>query len=134
MLLANFLERSNKFHLWHLAVRVDGQRLYELERQGITVDRKSRQVVIKEMQINKIWPEEPYLQLGSRILFEVSCSKGTYVRTLCNNLKGKELGTVAHMSLLVRTRSGNFQIQQGFTFRRNRGKSAAKGLQFYPSN
>ncbi|NLM26046.1 MAG: tRNA pseudouridine(55) synthase TruB [Firmicutes bacterium] len=111
---SKFLGKIQQIPPMASAVRVDGQRLYELERQGITVDRKPRQVVIKEMHINKIWPEEPYLQFGSRILFEVSCSKGTYVRTLCSNL-GKELGTVAHMSFLVRTRSGNFQIQQGFT-------------------
>lgn len=96
------------------AVRVNGRRLYELDRKGITVEREPRQVTIKSIHINKVWPEEPYLTFGSRVLFEVSCSKGTYIRTLCHDI-GEQLGTVAHMSFLVRTESGVFNIGQGVT-------------------
>lgn len=96
------------------AIRVDGKRLYELDRQGITIERKPRTIKIYELHVNKIWSENPILTFGSRILFSVRCSKGTYIRTLCHDI-GEALGTVAHMSFLVRTENGPFKIESGVT-------------------
>lgn len=110
----NFIGNIEQIPPMTSAIHVNGQRLYELDRKGITVEREPRQVTIKDIHINKIWPEEPYMVFGSRILFEVTCSKGTYIRTLCHDI-GEKLGTVAHMSFLVRTKSGHFNIQEAVT-------------------
>ena len=97
------------------AVRVDGRRLYELAREGQVIERQPRTVEIYEMHIRKIWPEEtPVLGLGSRVLFDVHCSAGTYIRTLCVDI-GAHLGCPAHMSFLVRTAAGPLSIDDAVT-------------------
>ncbi|MFT4413608.1 tRNA pseudouridine(55) synthase TruB [Fredinandcohnia humi] len=94
------------------AVKVNGKRLYEYARKGIEVERPSRKVVIYELKLlnNEIVQAEGTVSFR----FEVTCSKGTYVRTLAVQI-GEELGYPAHMSDLKRTSSGNFNIQQCFT-------------------
>ena len=97
------------------AVRVGGKRLYELDRQGISVHREARPVEIYSINIMAIWSEEENtLGFGTRVLLRISCSKGTYVRTLCHDL-GKKLGVGAHMSFLTRTASGPFTSSEAFT-------------------
>jgi tRNA pseudouridine55 synthase len=98
------------------ALRVNGRRLYELARQGLEVERKPRPVHIYELHIRKVWPEDsPVLGLGSRVLFDVCCSAGTYVRTLCVDI-GNRLNCPTHMSFLVRTVAGPFELSQSVTF------------------
>jgi tRNA pseudouridine55 synthase len=83
------------------AVKINGKRLYELARQGITVDRPSRRVSLYEIDIlnvTGIGTAEPELT------FTVKCSKGTYIRTLCVDI-GLKLDVPAVMSKLVRTES-----------------------------
>ncbi|HWP98634.1 MAG TPA: tRNA pseudouridine(55) synthase TruB [Syntrophomonadaceae bacterium] len=92
------------------AVHHQGQRLHELARQGITVDREPREVLIESLEIIEIEPDLPY----PRVRLAVACSRGTYVRTLCHDI-GEALGTGAVMSELVRTRSGPFQLRQSVT-------------------
>jgi tRNA pseudouridine55 synthase len=87
------------------AVHHSGKRLYELARQGITVDRQPREVEIFSLEI---------LQINNRaelpvVTIKIVCSRGTYIRTLCHDI-GNRLGTGAFMSKLVRNRSGIFQI------------------------
>ena len=89
------------------AVRVDGKRLYEYARSGEEVEVKSRKITIKSLKIVRI--------RGDRILFDVVCSKGTYVRTICTEM-GEKLGTGAAMTFLARTGSGAFSIQDAVTF------------------
>jgi tRNA pseudouridine55 synthase len=97
------------------AVRVSGRRLYELAREGQVIERQPRSVEIYEMHIRKIWPEEaPVLGIGSRVLFDVHCSAGTYIRTLCVDI-GARLGCPAHMSYLVRTGAGPLSIDDAVT-------------------
>lgn len=97
------------------AVQVEGRRLYELQRQGVTVERQPRRVTISDLHINKIWNEyEDILTFGSRVLFYVECSKGTYVRTLCHDI-GAKLGVGAHLSFLSRVRSGPFTFDNAYT-------------------
>lgn len=81
------------------ALKKDGVPLYRLARQGIEVERESREVRIDRLQILDV--DLPLITL------EVDCSKGTYVRTLCHDL-GLALGTGAHLVALRRTRSGSF--------------------------
>ena len=83
------------------AVKVQGHKLYELARKGVSVERTPRKVVIKNIEILKIKLPE--------ILFKVACSKGTYIRQLSADI-GERLGCGAYLSSLVRTRSGNFNL------------------------
>ncbi|MDI9514100.1 MAG: tRNA pseudouridine(55) synthase TruB [Clostridiaceae bacterium] len=92
------------------AVRIDGKRLYEMARQGIEVERKPRPVTIKAIENLKILREGEEV----RVIFDVSCSKGTYVRTLCADI-GARLGCGGHMESLVRTRTGSFHLEDSIT-------------------
>jgi tRNA pseudouridine55 synthase len=84
------------------AIKIEGQRLYKLARMGKDVERPERTINI--YQIDIIYFNPPFLDL------KISCSKGTYVRTLCDDI-GKALGSGAHMVSLKRTRIGNFSIE-----------------------
>lgn len=89
------------------AIKIDGKKLYELAREGKTVERKQRDITIYNMEILKNYNNKT-------ILFDVDCSKGTYVRTICNDI-GERLGTFGHMSFLMRTKVGNFDIEHAYT-------------------
>ena len=84
------------------ALKVDGRKLYEYAREGIEVERKPRRVTIYSIEIKKI--ELP------RVWFNVACSKGTYIRTLCNDI-GDRLGCFGCMETLVRTRASVFELE-----------------------
>lgn len=88
------------------ALKVDGKKLYELAREGKTVERKARTVHFYEIDIKEI--NLPYVR------FSVTCSKGTYIRTLCHDI-GQELGCGGCMEELIRTRSGNFTWEDSMT-------------------
>lgn len=90
------------------ALKVDGKRLYELARQGKEVERKARPVIIHRIEIGKM--ELP------RITLRVSCSKGTYIRTLCHDI-GQALGCGGVMEHLKRTRSGEFTLDTAITLK-----------------
>lgn len=79
-----------------------GQRLYELARKGIEVERQPVQIEIRELEFESI--DLP------RVTFRVVCSKGTYIRTLCADM-GEALGCGAAMSGLIRTRCGAFRVE-----------------------
>jgi tRNA pseudouridine55 synthase len=94
------------------AVKVNGKRLYEYARKGIEVERPSRKVHIQQLELLNEWTE-----LDGKypaFTFKVSCSKGTYVRTLAVEI-GEQLGYPAHMSALTRTRSASFTQADCFT-------------------
>ena len=84
------------------ALKVNGQKLCDLAREGKTVERKARPVTIHELEILKI--DLP------RVTMRVKCSKGTYIRTLCEDI-GVKLGCGACMESLLRTRVSEFQIE-----------------------
>ncbi|GKU78674.1 tRNA pseudouridine(55) synthase TruB [Paenibacillus sp. L3-i20] len=92
------------------ALKIDGKRLYELAREGKTVERKSRTVTIHEIKLLKVNLEldEP------EITFSAVCSKGTYIRTLCVDI-GKALGLPATMAKLTRTMSGGIETESCLT-------------------
>ena len=88
------------------ALKVNGQKLCDLARAGKEVERKARPVEIYEIQI-----EEIYLP---RVRMTVSCSKGTYIRTLCHDI-GEKLKCHGCMESLLRTRVGRFQLKDSLT-------------------
>ncbi|MBR9855068.1 MAG: tRNA pseudouridine(55) synthase TruB [Algicola sp.] len=83
------------------ALKKDGKRLYELAREGKTVEIKSRKIEILEFEITRINLPE--------VNFRVVCSKGTYIRSLAHDF-GKALGSGAHLSKLRRTKIGDFNV------------------------
>lgn len=108
------------------AVKIQGKRLYDLAREGITIERQSRKVTIYELDLHEV-KAEPY-----DISFTCRCSKGTYVRTLCVDI-GKALGYPAHMAQLVRVQSGPFHEKQAIPLetllqRSERGEDLAAAL------
>jgi len=89
------------------ALKKDGKPLYEYAREGETVERQARQVVIHELDLldMQLGGDAPYLRL------RVCCSKGTYIRTLGEDI-GEALGCGAHLSMLRRTATGPFDTSQ----------------------
>lgn len=100
------------------SIRIKGVRLHELARKGVTVDREPRPVTINNINVLKL--EQAFFEYNgrriacTRALIDVSCSKGTYIRTLCADI-GDRLGCGGHMSFLVRTRTGCFTIDDSVT-------------------
>jgi len=88
------------------AVRHHGKRLYELARQGKVVQRKPRKINIFSFKIIEIKIPE--------VRFNIVCSKGTYIRTICSDM-GDVLGCGAHQAKLVRIRAGRFHIKDSLT-------------------
>lgn len=98
------------------SIRVAGERLYKAARRGEIVERAPRPVHIYRLKLIRIWPEDALdLQFGSRILLDIDCSKGTYIRSLAADI-GRDLGCGAHLSFLVRTASGPFHLNETRTF------------------
>ena len=90
------------------ALKVNGKRMYELARQGRfdEINLKSRPVNIKELEILGID--------NNKIRFYVKCTKGTYIRSICYDV-GRILGCGGHMSFLLRTSSGKFDLENSIT-------------------
>ncbi|MBQ3406921.1 MAG: tRNA pseudouridine(55) synthase TruB [Lachnospiraceae bacterium] len=88
------------------ALKVDGKKLVDLARRGIEVERKAREVTFSDMEI--LETDLP------RIRFRVTCSKGAYMRTLCEDI-GMKLGCGGCMESLLRTRTGRFEIGEALT-------------------
>ena len=101
------------------ALKVGGRRLYELAREGVSVEREARRVTLTDIRLLSY--ESPLA------VFEVSCSKGTYIRTLCHDL-GEKLGCGAAMESLTRSRSGDFSLEQAHTIAEIEGKAQEGGL------
>jgi tRNA pseudouridine55 synthase len=102
------------------AVKFHGTPLYKLARKGISFERKTRKIFIYEMTVLDI--RLPY------VTFEVACSPGTYVRTLCAD-SGKKLACGAHLVELTRLQSGNFRLADSINLNRLHSVSKDNGLQ-----
>lgn len=90
------------------ALKVNGKPLYKYAREGVEVEIKSRKIYVADIQ-----PVEVNLR-ENRILFRVTCSKGTYIRTICDDI-GKKLGCGGTMTALQRTQSGCFRVEEART-------------------
>ena len=88
------------------ALKVNGKKLYELARAGKEVERQARPVEILDIQVEKI--------SLPRVTMSVTCSKGTYIRTLCYDI-GQKLGCGGCMESLLRTRVGQFELKDSLT-------------------
>ncbi|GIO29954.1 MULTISPECIES: tRNA pseudouridine(55) synthase TruB [Paenibacillus] len=108
--LKTFLGTISQVPPMYSAVKVDGKRLYELAREGKTVERKSREVTIYEIEMKGHEWHGPFLDISFRAL----CSKGTYIRTLCVDI-GKALGLPATMVQLKRTMSAGISDSECLT-------------------
>lgn len=100
-LLASFAGAGTQTPPMHSAIKVGGRKLYELARAGITVERAQRPIFISDIALIRAD--------GPTLLFDVTCSKGTYIRSLCADI-GTKAGCPAVMSFLVRTRVGAFDL------------------------
>ncbi|HEX2925945.1 MAG TPA: tRNA pseudouridine(55) synthase TruB [Ruminiclostridium sp.] len=120
------------------AIKIGGKKLYELARQGQTVERQSRRVNIFDMEIIRIWGDTAKFEIDGKteefpvkkVLFDVHCSKGTYIRTLCQDI-GESLGCGGHMSFLVRTRAGKYNLENAMTMEKIGYLAEAKSLEKY---
>ena len=106
--LSSFQGLISQYPPNYSAVRVNGKRLYEYARKGEAVEIKPRQVDIKGITVINIDSG------NSRVTFDVECSKGTYIRTICHDT-GRILGCGAVMSCLIRTASGAFTLENTVT-------------------
>ncbi|XER13497.1 tRNA pseudouridine synthase B [Sporomusa aerivorans] len=104
--LASFVGDSEQIPPMYSAVKIGGKKLYELARSGQVVERKPRSIKIDAISL--------VAEYETGFLFDVTCSKGTYIRTLCIDI-GNKLSNLAVMSFLVRTRVGNFYLQHSLT-------------------
>lgn len=88
------------------AVKLKGKKLYEYARQNIPVEKAGRRIVIYDIKLINF--------NGNSALLKIKCSKGTYMRTLCNDM-GISLGTYGHMGVLIRTQSNGLSINDSVT-------------------
>lgn len=104
--LNDFRGEINQIPPMYSAIKVNGKKLYEIARKGGEVERKPRQITISELQLTG--------RDGEDHILDVSCSKGTYIRTLCSDI-GAALGCGGCMSALRRVRAGEFSIENAHT-------------------
>ena len=104
--LPEFTGEISQIPPMYSAIKVSGKKLYELARKGETIERKPRTVNISELTLVG--------HDGDDFVLSVSCSKGTYIRTLCNDI-GERLGCLACMSALRRTNAGPFDVRDAHT-------------------
>lgn len=99
--LASFVGEIAQVPPMHSAIKVGGRKLYELARSGVSVELAARKVTISAVDMLSMD--------GPVVLFDVVCSKGTYIRSLCRDI-GERLGWPTVMTFLVRTRVGAFSL------------------------
>lgn len=106
--LNSFVGKQEQIPPMYSAIKVNGKKLYEYARNGQTVEITPRNIEIYEINLQKI-------DKGiNEIKFKVSCSKGTYIRSLCEDIAVK-LGTIGYMKELNRTKVGRFNIKNSIT-------------------
>lgn len=108
--IIGFLGSRDQIPPMYSAIRIDGKRLYDLARQGIEVERKPRPITFYKIDLLSM----EKLDDKVKVVLDVECSKGTYMRTLCHDI-GEKLGCGGHMMSLVRTRSGPFLLEDAHT-------------------
>lgn len=107
--VSGFIGEYSQLPPMYSAVKINGKKLYELAREGIEVERKPRIVKIFEIQILEV--------SLPRVRMKISCSKGTYIRTLCHDI-GQKLAVGACMEQLTRVKAGAFEIENSLTLER----------------
>lgn len=105
--LKSFIGKQNQIPPIYSAIKVGGKKLYEYAREGKSVDIKPREIEISEITLENYNNRD-------EIIFKVTCSKGTYIRTLCEDI-AKRLGTIGYMKELQRTKVNEFDIKDAIT-------------------
>lgn len=105
-IIAGFVGEQLQIPPMYSALKINGKKLYELAREGKTVERKARPVCFYQIEVLDI--QLPVVQI------RVTCSKGTYIRTLCHDI-GQKLGCGGCMEQLLRTRVGRFSLEESHT-------------------
>ena len=106
--LKSFIGKQKQVPPMYSAIKVNGKKLYEYAREGKNVELEPRNIEIYDIKLEKLDKEKEEIQ------FIVSCSKGTYIRSLCEDIAEK-LGTVGYMKELQRTKVGEFKLEQAIT-------------------
>lgn len=110
--LKKFIGEVEQIPPMYSAVKIGGKKLYELAREGITIDRPKRKITV--YSINIVMPLTKYEDGSIRSIIDVHCTKGTYIRTLIHDI-GERLAVGACMSFLIRTGTGGFNINEALT-------------------
>jgi len=120
----SFVGEYDQIPPMYSALKVNGKKLYELAREGKTVERKPRRVQIFSITVlavemsgngeKEVAEDEKNNRVGPIVTMRVECSKGTYIRTLCQDI-GEKLGCGGAMRFLKRTRVGCFEAEHAFT-------------------
>lgn len=108
-ILNTFIGESNQIPPMYSAIKVNGKKLYEIARKGKTIERTPRKINIYNIKILGI--EKDKNGCAKIIKYKVNCSKGTYIRSLCEDIAEK-LGTCGYMKNLRRTKVGKFTLKQ----------------------
>ena len=108
MVLKKMIGKQKQCPPMYSAIKVNGKKLYEYARSGKVVDIPEREIEIYDLQLVN------FDSINKLIMFEVFCSKGTYIRTVCEQF-AENLGTVGYMKELNRTMVGEFKIEDSVT-------------------
>ncbi len=108
--VGEFVGEIDQIPPMYSAIKQDGKKLYELARAGKTVERKPRRITVHEIEVLE------FDLAHHRFTMRVACSKGTYIRTLCQDI-GEALGCYAHMAELCRTKTGAFSLKEALTLK-----------------
>lgn len=106
--LKSFIGKQEQIPPIYSAIKVNGKKLYEYARKGQEVELQPRQIEIYDMKLIKYSVEDKQIE------FEVFCGKGTYIRSLCEDI-AKKFDTVGYMKNLKRNQVGNFKIEDSIT-------------------
>lgn len=107
-ILKSFIGKQEQIPPIYSAIKINGKKLYEYARKGQEVELKPRQIEIYDVNLIKYSVEEKQIE------FEVFCGKGTYIRSLCEDI-AKKFDTVGYMKELKRTQVGDFKIDDSIT-------------------
>ena len=105
--LPQFIGNQMQVASIYSALKVDGKKMYDLARAGIAVEPKTREICVRELELVEQTGE-------NRFLLRAVCSRGTYVRSLCESI-AQALGTIGYVSILIRSRSGPFTSERALT-------------------
>ncbi len=109
-ILLEFIGKQTQIPPMYSAIKINGKKLYEYARKGQTIEIAPREIEIYNIQLLNV---DNNLK---QIEFEVSCSKGTYIRSLCEDI-AKAIGTIGYMAELQRLQVGDFNIKESITIK-----------------
>ena len=125
VILPKFKGELEQFPPIYSAIKVNGKKLYEYAREGKKVEIKPRKVNIEKISI------EHFNEQNQQVKIYVECSKGTYIRSLANDI-GNELGTYGHLIKLERVKAGSFLIEEALPIEKLNTKESVEKFLINP--